>query len=103
MAKKNNKKLYENAKKEAFNTKYTFIKYAKRYGITLLVAVPIIMITNYFLNLNVSWYKGAVSFFMSLAMVLFACLIALVIFNKIDKKKRSTPKDPEKERDPFAD
>ncbi len=100
---KNNKKLYEKAKKEAFDTKYTFIKYAKRYGITVLCALPVMMIVNYVLNLNVSWYRGAVSFFISLAMLLFACLIAMIIFNKIDEKKRSTPQDPEKERDPFAD
>lgn len=101
--KNNNKKLYEQTKKEVFDTKQTFIKYAKRYGITVLIAFPIMMIINYILSLNVSWYKGAVSFFVSLAMLLFACLIAMIVFSKIDEKKRSAPKDPEKERDPFAD
>ena len=100
---KNNKNLHERVKKEAFDIKSTFIKYSKRYGITLLCAAPVMMIINYILSLNVTWYKGAVSFFISLAMLLFACLISMIIFNKIDEKKRSLPPDAEKERDPFAD
>ncbi len=97
-----NKKLYEEKKREVFNTKYTFIKYAKRYGIILLVSLPIILISNYIMSLNISWYKGAVTFFVSFAMLLFALLIGIIIFSKIDDRRRKNL-DPEKERDPFAD
>lgn len=99
---KNNKKLYEQKKKEAFNTKYTFVKYAKRYGIILLFSFPVMMVINYIVSINVSWYKGAVSFFCSFAMLLLALLIGLIVFYKIDEKKKNKV-DPEKERDPFAD
>ena len=97
----NRKKLKE-ANEEIFNTKTFFVKYIKRYGLTLLIAVPLILVFNYVMSNNVQGYDGVVSFFVSLAFLLLACLIALIIFTKIDdKKKRESTK--EKERDPFAD
>ena len=96
------KKKLREANDEIFNTKMFFVKYIKRYGITLLIAVPIILVFNYVMSNNVEGYDGIVSFFVSLAFLLLACLIALVIFTKIDdKEKRESTK--EKERDPFAD
>ena len=98
----NNKKKLRQANEEIFNTKNFFIKYIKRYGITLLIAAPIILVLNYVLSKNFEWYNGAVSFFVSFFFLLLACFIALVIFTKLDdKKKREST--PEKERDPFAD
>ena len=98
----NNKKKLKQANEEIFNTKNFFIKYIKRYGITLLIAAPIILVLNYVLSKNFEWYTGTVSFFVSFLLLLLACFIALVIFTKLDdKKKREST--PEKERDPFAD
>ena len=96
-----NKKL-NNANKEIFNTKEFFVKYAKRYGITLLIALPIILFGSYFLSKNVEWYNGTLSFFVSLALLLLACLISLIVFSKIDDRK-SEKQSKEDERDPFAD
>lgn len=96
------KKQLKQANEEIFNAKNFFVKYAKRYGITLLIAVPIILVLNYVLSKNFSWFTGIVSFFISFLLLLLACFIALIIFTKHDdKKKKETT--PEKERDPFAD
>jgi len=96
------KKKINNANKEIFNTKEFFVKYAKRYGITLLIALPIILCISYFLNKNFDWYDGTLSFFVSLALLLLACLISLVVFTKLDDKKEEK-QSKEDERDPFAD
>ena len=97
-----NKKQLKQANEEIFNTTNFFVKYIKRYGITLLIAVPIILVLNYVLSKNFAWYTGAVSFFVSFFLLLLACFIALIIFTKKDdrKKQKSTK---ELERDPFAD
>ena len=96
------KKKINQAHKEAFNTKQMFIKYAKWYAITLIIAVPIIMAFNYVMSNEVPGYSGTVSFFVSLALLLLACFIALIIFTKRDDKKLEES-TKEKERDPFAD
>lgn len=96
------KKKIKQAYKEAFNTKAVFIKYAKWYGITLLIAVPIIMVFNYIMSKEVAGYNGTVSFFVSFALLLLACFIALIVFTKLDDKKREQS-TKESERDPFAD
>ena len=67
-----------------------------------MIVAPIILVLNYVLSKNVEGYGGVISFFVSFALLLLSCLIALIIFTKIDdKKKRESTK--EKERDPFAD
>ena len=96
-----NKKIKE-ANKEIFNTKEFFVKYAKRYGITLLIAVPIILFGSFFLSKNVEWYSDTLAFFVSLALLLLACLISLIVFTKLDDRK-SERQSKEDERDPFAD
>lgn len=96
------KKKIRQAHQDAFNTKQVFIKYAKWYGITLLIAVPFIMAFNYIMSNEVPGYSGIVSFFVSFALLLLACFIALIIFTKRDDKKREES-TKEKERDPFAD
>ena len=96
------KKEIKQANDEIFSTKMFFAKYIKRYGITLLIVVPFILIFNYVMSRNIAGYDGTVSFFVSFTLLLLACLIALVIFTKRDdKKKKEATK--EKERDPFAD
>lgn len=96
------KKKLREAQIEVFNTKEFFIKYAKRYAITILIAMPFVLIFNYVMAKNVAWYQGAVTFFGSLVLLLFACLIALLIFNKKDDKEKAEM-TKEKQRDPFAD
>lgn len=96
-----NKQLRQ-AHEEAFNTKNFFVKYAKRYGIVLLISVPFILVFNYVMSNTVSGYTGTVAFFVSFAMLLLACFIGLVIFTKKDDKQKLTT-TKEKERDPFAD
>lgn len=96
------KKKLQKANQELFNTKDFLVKSLKRYGIILLFAVPIMLVVNYILNKNVSWYTGAVSFFCNLVMLLTIFLIGLVIFGKKDEKEKAES-TPEKERDPFAD
>ena len=96
------KRKIREANKEIFNTKEFFVKYAKRYGITLLIAVPIILFLSYFLYRNVEWYSDTLAFFVSLALLLLACLIYLIIFTKLDDKKEER-QSKEDRRDPFAD
>ena len=96
------KKKLREANEEILNTKDLFVKYAKRYGITLLIAAPIMMIINYILTTNFESYTGTLRFMCTLGMLLLACLIALVIFTKKDDKKKETA-TKESERDPFAD
>lgn len=96
------KKQIRDAHEEMFNTKEFFVKYAKRYGIVLLISFPIILIINYVLTQLIPNYLGTTSFFVSLALLLFACLIGLVIFTKLDDKRKANA-TKESERDPFAD
>ena len=99
-----NKKLREEKRREIFNTKTAFIKYAKRYGVILLCSFPIIMIITYILGINFSWYTTTVAFFASFAMLLLALLIGIIVYSKIDDKRaEEQEQNPEKRRDPFAD
>jgi len=96
------KKDLKRANEEIYTTKGLFAKYIKRYGIILLISAPIIFIFSYVMSTQFSWYNGAISFLFSLALLLLACLIGLVVFTKKDDKAaQNTTK--EKERDPFAD
>ena len=97
-----NKKQKDFQKKQVYDSKTLLLKYLKRYGITILIAGPIIMFVNYVLSNEVEGYFGIASFFASLAMLLLALLIGLVVFGKIDAKHRREA-TPESERDPFAD
>lgn len=97
-----NRKKLKQANEEIFSTKQFFAKYIKRYGLTLLIAVPLIMVFNYVMHNNVAWYDSTVSLFVSFALLLLACFIALIIFTKIDDK-RKLKETKETERDPFAD
>ncbi|MBR1984110.1 MAG: hypothetical protein IKA31_00040 [Clostridia bacterium] len=96
------KKKLREAHEEILSTKDLFVKYAKRYGITLAIATPIILVINYVLKGLYSGYQGTLSFMCSLGMLLLACLISLVIFTKKDDKKKANA-TKESERDPFAD
>lgn len=96
------KKKLKTAQREAMSTRDMFVLYAKRYGIILAIAAPIIMFINYYISTKVENYGGAVSFFVSLALLLLACLIGLIVFTKRDDKKRQN-QTKESERDPFAD
>lgn len=96
------KKQIRQAHEETFSMKNFFVKYAKRYGIVLLISVPIILVFNYVMSNTVAGYNGTVAFFVSFAMLLLACLIGLVVFTKKDDKEKLTT-TKEKERDPFAD
>ena len=96
------KKEIKQAHEEMFNTKQFFVKYAKRYGIVLLISVPFILVFNYIMSNTVKGYNGTVSFFVSFAMLLLACFIGLIVFTKKDDKTKLTT-TKEKERDPFAD
>ncbi len=99
MSKKNK---IDQANEEMFSIKNFFVKYAKRYGIVLLISVPIILVFNYIMSKNVPGYTGTVAFFVSFAMLLTACFIGLIYFTKKDDKEKLTT-TKEKERDPFAD
>ncbi|MBR4003442.1 MAG: hypothetical protein IKI95_05255 [Clostridia bacterium] len=96
------KKQLRDAHEEMFSTKEFFIKYAKRYGIVLLITAPIILIVNYVLTQLIPGYLGTTSFFVSLALLLLGCFIGLVVFTKIDDKRKANA-TKESERDPFAD
>ena len=97
------KQKLKQANEEIFSAKNFFAKNIKRYALIIVIAMPIAMVISFILGKEFpNWYNGAVSFFCSLAMILFACLIGLIIFVKKDEKaKRESTK--EKERDPFAD
>lgn len=96
------KKKLKTMQRETLSTKELFVKYVKRYGIVIAIAAPIIMFINYYISSKVEGYGGALSFFVSLVLLLLACFIGLIIFTKKDDKKRET-QTKESERDPFAD
>lgn len=96
------KKKLKTVEREVMSTKEMFVLYAKRYGIILAIAAPIIMFINYYISTKVENYGGAVSFFVSLALLLLACFIGLIVFTKRDDKRRQN-QTKESERDPFAD
>ncbi|MBQ3047887.1 MAG: hypothetical protein IJD48_02610 [Clostridia bacterium] len=96
------KKKLKTMQREVLSTKELFIKYAKRYGIVLAIAAPIIMFINYFISTKVEGYEGPVAFFVAFAMLLLACFIGLIIFTKKDDKQKKY-QTKENERDPFAD
>ncbi len=89
-------------KKKYYDAKTLLLKYIKRYGIILLITVPILVIFNYIMSEEVAWFHGVVSFFINIGLLLLACLIGLVIFVKKDEKEERESSD-EKKRDPFAD
>lgn len=89
-------------KKKYYDAKTLLLKYIKRYGIILIITLPILIIFNYIMSEEVSWFHGAVSFFINIGILLLACLIGLVIFVKKDEKEERESSS-EKERDPFAD
>ena len=98
------KKKIKRVNEEIFNMKLFFAKNIKRYGITLLIAAPIILVFNYIMYDMVEGYNETVVFFVSFAMLLLACLIALVVFTKIDDRKRKKEEEGEIDTsDPFAD
>lgn len=98
------KKRINQVNAEIFNMKTFFARNIKRYGITLLIAAPIILVFNYVMHDMVEGYNETVVFFVSFAMLLFACLIALVIFTKIDDRRRRKEEAGEiDDSDPFAD
>ena len=74
------KKKLKTAQREAMSTRDMFVLYAKRYGIILAIAAPIIMFINYYISTKVENYGGAVSFFVSLAIkTILSCVIYLVL------------------------
>ena len=89
-------------KKKYYDAKTLLLKYIKRYGIILLITVPILVIFNYIMSEEVAWFNGVVSFFINIGLLLLACLIGLVVFVKKDEKEERESSD-EKKRDPFAD
>ena len=96
------KKKLKTAQREVLSTKEFFVKYAKRYLIVVLISMPFIMAINYVISTLVEDYSRTASFFVSLALLLLACFIGLIIYTKIDDKKKQE-QTKESERDPFAD
>ena len=100
--KNQDKKQELEKRKKIYDTKTLLIRYLKRYGIILLISLPFILIFNFVMENEVEWYHGAVSIFMTLGLLLLACLIGVIVYTKKDEKEeREMTK--EKERDPFAD
>ena len=95
--KKNNQQ-----KKQIMTTTNLLATYCKRYGIILLISAPIILIFNFIMSREVSWYNETLSIVVTFFLLLLACFIGLIVFNKIDDK-REREDTSEKHRDPFAD
>ena len=89
-------------KRKINDTKGLLAKYCKRYGIILLIMLPIILVFNFIMSREVPGYTNVVSLFVTLVMLLLGCFIGLVIFSKMDDKKEQNS-TKESERDPFAD
>ena len=99
--KEEQKKLKKNKKKYQ-DARTLLLKYVKRYGIILLITLPILVIFNYIMSEEVPWFHGAASFFINIGLLLLACLIGLIVFIKKDDKEERESTE-EKRRDPFAD
>lgn len=97
------KKEYKKAQQEVFDAKLFYVKVLKRYGISLLIATPIIIAINFLLSYLIPGYKGPIMYAVIFTLLLLTMFIALVVFNNIDKRREERPVDKEKERDPFAD
>lgn len=97
------RKQYRQAQQEIFDAKIFYKKVLKRYGITLAIAVPIILAISLALSFLVPGYGGALEWIVIFVLLLLTMFISLVVFNNIDKKRESQPVDETKERDPFAD
>lgn len=91
----------QNNRKERYDLKTQYMTYAKRYIIILLIAVPIIMFFCFFLS-NEFGISSTAVVFITLALLLLALFIGIVVFTKKDEKKRLKA-SKESERDPFAD
>lgn len=85
---------------DIFDAKIFFSRVIKRYGIIILVSFIPIALLNYFVLKNLSYTNIVL---IDIAILLFACFIGFMIFNKIDVKREEKPKLKEDERDPFAD
>jgi len=87
--------------KDMFDSRLVLKKYLKRYGIVLLISLPFLIGIGVGLSYtSLNMWVGVV---LDIVFLLIACIIGLVIFNYTDRKKAERPKNPEKERDPFAD
>ncbi len=90
-----------NNRKKVYDTKMEATTLAKRYLIIVLIALPIIMFFNFFL-VNEFGLSMVAIVFITLALILLALFIGIVVFAKRDDKKKAQA-TKESERDPFAD
>ena len=95
-------KLKKEADKKIYNTKDFLLTSCKRYGIILIISMPIILIFNFIMSNEVSWYNTTLAVFVTIFLLLLSCFLGIIIFNKIDDK-REREKTKENQRDPFAD
>lgn len=95
------KKRGRNKRKEVYDMKSQMTVFAKRYVIILLICMPIIMFINFVLGSELGLSTVAVVF-ITLAFLLLALFIGIVIFTKRDEKRQQR-QNSESSRDPFAD
>ncbi len=99
--KKEQSEIIEN-NRQIYYSKETYLKYAKRYVISLCIVTPIILIICYLFSLYIPGYTTVVNIFVALALLLLSLFICLIIFTKKDEKDRLNS-TKEKQRDPFSD
>ena len=90
-----------NNRKEVYDFKSQMTLFAKRYLIIVLIAMPIIMFINFIL-VNELGLSTVVVVFVTIAFMLLALLIGIVIFTKREEKRKERA-TKESERDPFSD
>ena len=94
-------KLSEQARRQSYDITTFAKKHFMRYIITILIAMPIIMLINYFLSSAIQGYNTLVIVFVTIALLLLSMLIATLICMRKDKRESLASK--EDKRDPFAD
>lgn len=85
---------------QVFDAKLELKKYVKRALISMLITFPFAVLVSILMGDKASeWVIGI----LIVVVFLFGFVIGQLIFMAIDKKRVSKPKNPIKERDPFAD
>lgn len=99
---KEKEKLRREREMQLIDNKLLFKRYAIRFLLIMAFAVPIAIVIDFIIEAYTN-LESWVYIIIDLGILLLACLIGLIIFNKIDERRALKPKTKEDERDPFSD
>ena len=92
----------ERRERQLIDNKLLFKIYAKRFFIIMAYALPFVIAIAFVMDAYTNMDSWAY-IIIDVGMLLLACFVGLVTFNKIDERRALKPRSKEDDRDPFAD